>query len=143
MADGRVLALGATVHGGASAAALYDATTGGWSATPSLAAGRYDYRAIRLADGRVLVAGGNTLADTRSGPLGVATTSAEVYEPTTATWSAAGSMGTGRVGHTLTLLADGTVLAAGGSTRAGPLASAEVYDPRTDTWAATGSMNAR
>src|SRR5207245_7012859 len=104
MADARVLALGAAVHGGVSAAALYDATTGGWSATASPAAGRYDYQAIRLADARVLVAGGNTLEETRSGPLGMATPSAEVYEPTTATWSAAGSMETGRVGHTLTLL---------------------------------------
>src|SRR5207244_6612159 len=48
MADARVLALGAAVHGGVSAAALYDATTGGRSATASPAAGRYDYQAIPL-----------------------------------------------------------------------------------------------
>ena len=143
LSEGRVIALGGAVHGGASVAALYDQATGTWSATAGPAAGRYDYRALRLADGRVLVAGGNVLAETGSGPLGLPTPSAELYELTTRTWSATGSMGTGRVGHTLTLLVGGTVLAAGGSTRAGPLASAEVYDPRTQTWAPTGGMDAR
>jgi hypothetical protein len=52
-------------------------------------------------------------------------------------------MQTERVGHTLTLLASGMVLAAGGSTRDGPLASADLYDPITDAWAATGRMDAR
>jgi large repetitive protein len=143
LADARVLALGGAGHGGFASAALYDATTGTWSATAAPAAGRYDYAATRLGDGRVLAAGGNMLAQTPSGLLGVPTASAEVYEPTSGTWSGAGSMQTGRVGHTLTLLPSGAVLAAGGSTRAGPLASAEIYDPITDTWAPMGRMDAR
>jgi hypothetical protein len=143
LVDGRVLALGGADHGGPASAALYDARTGTWSATAAPAAGRYDYAATRLGDGRVLVAGGNTLAETPNGPLGVPTSSVEVYEPTTGTWSGVGSMQTERVGHTLTLLASGMVLAAGGSTRDGPLASADLYDPITDAWAATGRMDAR
>jgi len=43
-------------------------------------------------------------------------------------------MTSARSGHTATLLADGTVLVAGGSDATGALSSAERYDPLTDTW---------
>lgn len=48
-----------------------------------------------------------------------------------------------RAGHTLTPLADGTVLAVGGGGRAGPLATAERFDPSTGAWVAAGTMDAR
>ena len=46
-------------------------------------------------------------------------------------------MNTGRAGHTATLLADGTVLVAGGW-RAGN--TAEIYDPETKKFTPTGAM---
>ncbi|MFN8516965.1 MAG: kelch repeat-containing protein [Chloroflexia bacterium] len=49
-------------------------------------------------------------------------------------WEQRASMGTGRVGHTATLLADGQVLVVGG-TSAAP--SAERYDPVDDRWVAS------
>jgi len=51
------------------------------------------------------------------------------------TWTATGAMATARVGHTLTVLKNGKVLAAGGSG-----ATAELYDPTTGRWSPTGSM---
>jgi hypothetical protein len=42
-----------------------------------------------------------------------------------------------RLAHTATLLSDGRVLVAGGSSTD----TAEVYNPATCTWAATGSMS--
>ena len=67
----------------------------------------------------------------------------EVYDPRTGATSPAASMGTPRAGHTLTPLADGTVLAVGGGGRAGPLATAERFDPATGTWAPAGTMDTR
>jgi hypothetical protein len=52
-----------------------------------------------------------------------------------ATFTATGSMTIARSGHTATLLANGSVLIAGG-----PDASAELYDPSSQTFTATGSM---
>ena len=58
----------------------------------------------------------------------------------TNTWSAAGSLTTGRYSHTATLLPSGKVLVAGGLGNAGYLASAELYDPVTNTWSAAGNL---
>ena len=57
-------------------------------------------------------------------------------------WSLTGSMTTGRNAHTMTLLPDGRVLVAGGTSGGQALSSAEVYDPTTGVWTQTGSMNA-
>jgi Kelch motif/Galactose oxidase, central domain len=51
------------------------------------------------------------------------------------------SMTTARRLHTATLLANGTVLVAGGGGIDGPfLASAEIYNPATNSWSSAGSM---
>lgn len=80
------------------------------------------HTAMRLLDGRVLVAGGGTA-------------SAELLDPKTLTWSATGDMTVARSGHTATLLPDGRVLVAGGSPSTGASFSisrtAEIYDPDT------------
>jgi hypothetical protein len=85
---------------------------------------RGNHQAVLLPSGEVLVAGGGSA----SNPLA----SAELYSPSTGTWTLTGSMNTARSGFSLTLLANGEVLAVQGT-------SAELYNPTTGTWTVTGS----
>ncbi|MBI2391831.1 MAG: hypothetical protein HYV09_19730 [Deltaproteobacteria bacterium] len=88
-------------------------TDDSWVNAGNMTAGRTKGRAVVLGDGRVLVAGGES--------YGTSTTyleTAELYSPTTKTWSAAPSMATRRTQLELVAL-DGTApraIAAGGST---------------------------
>lgn len=102
------------------------ATGSGWTTTANMLEGRTRHTATLLGDGRVLVAGGWGTNAPRS--------SAEVYDPATATWSATGGMAFSHQGHSAIALADGRVLLIDGN---GP---DEVYDPATGTWSQTASM---
>jgi hypothetical protein len=75
-------------------------------------------RWTRIITGRVLVAGGGRYS-----------AGAELYDPATGRWTSTGSLRTRRLNHSATLLADGTVLVAGGSNSSRRLRSAELYDP--------------
>src|SRR5262249_33561444 len=85
--------------------------------------------------GKVLVSGGY---DT----TGAAQASADVYDITTATFSATGSMLAGRADHTATVLVTGAVLVVGGHTAfPGPsLSSSETYDAASGTFSASADM---
>src|SRR5262249_44263388 len=82
----------------------------------------------RLADGRVLVAGGYYDVS------GDYTNAAEVYDPSTGTWSATDPMNASRFALTTTLLADGTVLAVGNG-------SGDIWNPDTGTWTPTPDLD--
>jgi N-acetylneuraminic acid mutarotase len=61
---------------------------------------------------------------------------------TDSSWSLTGAMNQGRSNHTMTVLPDGKVLAAGGIySGLAPVSSSEIYDPDTGTWIPAGSMN--
>jgi hypothetical protein len=109
----------------------------GWSATGGLAEARDHHTATLLSNGKVLVAGGRIGAN-----LDGSTSSAELFDPGSGTWSATGSMQAARDSQTATVLQDGKVLVAGGNGRGGldALSSAELYDPSSGTWTATGDM---
>lgn len=135
--DGRVLVAGGAFADTLASAELYDPVTGAWSATGDMTVARYLHTATLLANGLVLVAGGSIdVIDP------VAQPSAELYDPAIGIWTPTGSMIQARQGHTATLLPDGHVLVAGGTTGGGSSASAELYDPVTGSWAVTGSTAA-
>lgn len=137
--DGRVLVVGGGAEdtngeGGprSATAELYDPASGQWSRTGSMVEARTGFSTTLLADGRVLVAGGDG-----------GFTAAELYDPGSGRWTATGSMSNGRFGHTGTRLGDGSVLVTGGCacSEPGAITSAERYDPVSGRWTATGSMS--
>ncbi|MER6197680.1 kelch repeat-containing protein [Streptomyces sp. NPDC001586] len=94
--------------------------------------------AVRLADGRVLIAGG---ADGRL----TAQDGTALFDPRSGVWAGAAPLRETRQTHTTTVLADGRVLVAGGcggpvSYPARALDCAEVYDPVERSWSDAGRM---
>jgi len=116
---------------------LYDPVANTWVAGASMATARESHTATLLPNGKVLVVGG--LIDKDQCNCG--TSSAELYDPLSNTWSSAGAMSEPRFNHTATLFPNGKVLVTGGlTTHYVLLATAELYDPVTNTWVAAGSM---
>lgn len=137
--DGSVLVAGGIsfVSSPYSSAELYVPATGKFAYTGSLNSARYEHTATLLNNGTVLLVGGFESWDT---PIGPVLGSAELFDPTTGTFSLTGSLITPRANHAATLLANGEVLITGGQGSAGDLSSAELYDPTTGTFSAAGNM---
>ena len=138
LADGSVL-----IAGGCTAASceleangrtteIYFADDRAFAAGPPLSRPRVGHAAVRLREGRVLVAGGWEAEGL--------TRSAEIFDPGRRRFAATGSLAGARGGFTATLLADGRVLFAGGARDGRALASTEIYDPRTGRFTAAGAM---
>jgi N-acetylneuraminic acid mutarotase len=144
--NGKVLVAGGQPSGGGTATfeplinftELYDPNTRTWSTTGNLNTPRMIFNSpyhimVTLQNGKALIAGG---MDANFNSIG----SAELYDPTTGTWSYTGSLNTSRRDMSMVLLTDGRVLASAGTT--GPisgtiLSTSELYDPTTGTWSYT------
>jgi hypothetical protein len=124
--NGKVLIAG----GGTSSAELFNPTTGSFTPTGDMITSRRFHTATLLPDGRVLVVSG-FIGDIYSNSV---TTSAEIYDPASGTFTALGdvSRSTQQAVHTATLLSNGKVLIAG----IGP--NARLFDPADSTFADTG-----
>jgi len=126
LTSGQVLIAGGENSAGSlNSAELYNPATDAFTATGSLGTARYGAAAALLASGKVLIVGGTG----SSGAL----MSAELFDPTgnsnAGAFSTTGSLGTARTGATATLLLNGNVLIAGGSSDGStPLNSAEIYN---------------
>jgi len=126
-------------------AELYDPATGTFTMTGAMAVAREQHTATLLPDGRVLIVGGTT---SPPAPLASAwlatgtvdlqgTATAEIYDPSTGSFSSTGSMAAARTFHTATLLPNGTVLIGGGGNEN---STAEIYDPTTGSFSITVGM---
>jgi len=114
---------------------LYEPSTNTWTSTSDMLTERENHSAVLLGSGDVLVAGGKDDA-------GHDLATAELFRPAGqfGSWSATGSMQTGRSFFQLTLLSDGRVLASGGQNGSTYVSDVEIYDPATGTWTVTGSL---
>lgn len=144
--DGRVLVAGGIDYEQSktpifASAELYDPASGKWTATGPMLGKRFKHSAIRLKDGKVLVAGGTDTEPSEDPPLA----SAELYDPATEAWKQTGALNQARETAAAVLLRDGRVLIAGGSVgKFGSyrsLASMEIYDPSTGKWSLGAPMS--
>ncbi|MBI3564667.1 MAG: hypothetical protein HY079_05675, partial [Elusimicrobia bacterium] len=135
---GKALAFGGyDGHVSLASAEVYDPASGAWTATAPMATPRTQPLVTVLRDGRVMATGGYVAWQSSSTFLA----GAEVYDPAAGTWTTVAPMSTPRVLHALVTLADGRVLAVGGSPSNGVgLTGAEIFDPATGAWTPTGSL---
>ncbi len=139
--DGRVLIIGGVSTGWTflSSAEIYDPATTTFAPTGAMTSARESHAAVRLDDGRVLVVGGH---EGRRSAIRLHS-SAEIYDPSTGTFSEAGEMTIRRHKHDALLLPDGRALITGGADEhdsRGVYSSVELYDPRTRKFQAASSM---
>jgi hypothetical protein len=137
--DGQVLAVtGERTGTNGNTAELYDPASGKWSLTGTPNMFHENGSATLLANGEVLLAGGDDLGS--SAPTAAA--GAELYDPSTRNWRVTGSLGSARQYHAAVMLTDGQVLVAGGEDSSfNSLSDAELYNPATGTWRPTGRMH--
>jgi hypothetical protein len=139
--NGDVLVAGGRNGGPSVKAELYHPSTGTWTRTGSMTTARYWHRATLLRNGKVLVVGTNQWPSSSYEAFTATVRSAELYDPITGRWSPTGSMVDALYFRTLTLLPNGKVLAAGGSTVEGQESNhAELYNPATGAWTPTAPM---
>ena len=152
--DGRVLVTGGTYDSDLifpeAAAEIFDPPAGTWKVTSNLNVPRSGHSATPLPDGTVLVAGGlgppeQVIQGDTTTFYEASTNAAELFAPATTQWTLTGILNAERTGHTASLLSDGTVLIAGGSSATPTnhviLGTAELYDPNLAKWELTFPLN--
>lgn len=110
---------------------------GSWNTEGSLPSGTtlLEMVCVPLGNGKVLSIGG--LVSSSSGTVSAL---CFLYDPTTHTWSATGSLSHARRLHSAVVLSNGKVLVASGEdSSANPIDVCELYDPVAGTWSNTGS----
>jgi N-acetylneuraminic acid mutarotase len=154
--DGRVLVTGGSTDAdfgfGVRDTYLYDALGNTWSRGHDLRVPRLSHSATLLPDGRVLVAGGDTMlaedfwrnpSQSRPPPQNTA----ELFDPALGIWNSTGDLNVGHYGHTASLLPSGEVLVAGGWTFTPPKSyglakQTELYEARDGRWRRANDLNA-
>lgn len=129
--DGTVLIIGGFSFGYLNTAVIYNPSTNNYTATSNNMSDARGYATLTLLNnGKVLVVGG---ANLRTGYL-QPTYTAELYDPTTKTFSTLPSLPSWMYYHTATKQSDGLVLIAGGQASNGgvEIKTAILFDPTTN-----------
>ncbi len=113
-------------------AELFDSSTLSFETVANRTLNRTRHTLTKMQNGKILILGGNT-------------STVELYDSSTSTFSNTGTMIQSlRSGNTTTLLPNGKVLVTGGYQTSAPSTSfitAELYDPTTGIFTSTGNMN--
>jgi WD40 repeat protein len=130
--NGQVLVAGGRFRGNFqdNTAELYNPSTNTFGPTGNLITGRNSHAAALLPSGEVLIVGG----EHEVGNSIQCISSAELYNPSTGAFSAAGNTQVAHCDTTAVLINTGNVLITDGKT-------AELYNPNTGTFSLTGSPN--
>jgi len=148
LANGKILGVGGVQPNtdfGIYQTELYDPALNAWQLTGNIHTPGHHFSAAKLADGRVLLAGGR--GEGSGGCWSNATS--EIYDPATGQWTLTGDMNLARQwrGPGLVLLDSGKVLAVGGwleddqCSGQQTISQAEIYDPATGQWTLTGALS--
>jgi N-acetylneuraminic acid mutarotase len=144
LSNGDVLVTGgydSAAHVVTNTAELYDPTTNSWADTGSMTTPRALFKMTTLANGEVLADGGVSSGSPGSGDA-VFNSSAEIYNPSTAQWSAVAAMNTPRADMDQHLLGNGEVLTCGGVTSNTNVMTdtCEIFNSTNNSWTYTGSL---
>jgi hypothetical protein len=122
-----------------TSAELYDPASRTWQPAASMKMPR-GRAAVLLHDGRVLACGGREMTAVTDTPGGgwqwISSASAEIYDPSSGTWSDVENMHTEKDFPGMIVLTDGRVLVVNANGT-----SAEVYEPATGIWRDAGAMH--
>ena len=131
-----------------ASAELFDPSSGKWTSTNPMKNARSFHTATMLPSGKVLTAGG-ARRDPFNPLYDYSLDSAEIYDPSTGTWTPTGSLTKARYMHAATLLPSGDVLVSGGGTftfttsavlMLVPFGDTESYNPTSGTWTARSAL---
>jgi N-acetylneuraminic acid mutarotase len=138
--DGRVLVFGGSNTVPLATAELFDPNTASWRSTGKMSVARDYAVSALLPNGQVLAIGGATKGSSTS-----VTSTVELYDPGSGTWTRTGSMEVNRAYAIAVTLQDGSVLVAGGrDTYYGSgrvWNTAERWDPTSGSWQPAASMS--
>jgi PKD repeat protein len=113
-------------------ARVWNPDTGQFTLTPAPFGDVHCAAQVTLADGRVMVVGGQNVGT----HIGIPTTS--IFNPVTGTWSRGADMAYARWYPTLTTMADGRAFVSSGDDQnKARVDTPEIYDPATDRWTST------
>ncbi len=121
-----------------SSAEIYDPAAATFSSTGNMTTSRSGHTMTLLNSGQVLIAGGETCSSSTSC---TALNSAELYNPTTGTFTTTGSLNAARFNASAVELNSGEVLIVGGFNGSSYPAAGELYNPIAATFATTPNLN--
>ncbi|MGC1617315.1 MAG: kelch repeat-containing protein, partial [Candidatus Acidiferrum sp.] len=135
--NGQVLISGGldSTNNALASAEIFDPIAGTFTLTGNMTTARGNHSSALLYTGQILVAGGLT----GPGTALVLTPTAELYNPSTGTFTPTANMSIARGHYAGIVLGDGTIFISGGATLPAGT-NADIYNPATQTFSTTGNF---